>query len=118
MSQTTTKADSKVWLVTGCSSGFGRLFVPAIIARGDKVIATARSATGLAGIDTTDHSRTLLLDVTAEQQVIDQKVKEATGFFGQIDVLVNNAGYVASGVWEEVRWVISAGSSGLEAYIR
>ena len=103
MSQTTSNENSKVWLVTGCSSGFGRSFVPAILARGDKVIATARSATGLAGIDTTDHSRTLLLDVTATQQVINEKVKEATEFFGRIDVLVNNAGYLASGVWEEVR---------------
>ena len=103
MSQTTSNENSKVWLVTGCSSGFGRSFVPAILARGDKVIATARSATGLAGIDTTDHSRTLLLDVTATQQVVNEKVKEATEFFGRIDVLVNNAGYLASGVWEEVR---------------
>ena len=103
MSQTASKENSKVWLVTGCSSGFGRLFIPAILARGDKVIATARNATGLTDINTTDHSRTLLLDVTATQQVINQKVKEATELFGRIDVLVNNAGYVASGVWEEVR---------------
>lgn len=35
-------ASQKVWLVTGCSSGLGRSFVRAIVARGDIAVATAR----------------------------------------------------------------------------
>ncbi|KFY81510.1 hypothetical protein V500_11337, partial [Pseudogymnoascus sp. VKM F-4518 (FW-2643)] len=42
------------------------------------------------------------LDVTSPQPVLDNIVGSIIGKFGQIDVLVNNAGYVASGVWEEM----------------
>ena len=45
------------------------------------------------------------LDVTADQKTLDSKIEEAWAFFGKIDVLVNNAGYVGSRVWEEVRSV-------------
>jgi NAD(P)-dependent dehydrogenase (short-subunit alcohol dehydrogenase family) len=36
------------------------------------------------------------------KEVLNQKVTEVVELLGRIDVLVNNAGYVASGVWEEV----------------
>jgi NAD(P)-dependent dehydrogenase (short-subunit alcohol dehydrogenase family) len=42
------------------------------------------------------------LDVTSPQPVLDNIVGNIIRKFGQIDVLVNNAGYVASGVWEEM----------------
>jgi NAD(P)-dependent dehydrogenase (short-subunit alcohol dehydrogenase family) len=93
----------RTWLVTGCSSGFGRLFIPAILARGDRVIATARDTSSLVHLNAERDARIIQLDVTAPKEVLDQKLHEAIGLFGQIDVLVNNAGYVASGVWEEVR---------------
>ncbi len=35
-------ADSKVWFITGCSKGFGRIWAEAALERGDKVAATAR----------------------------------------------------------------------------
>ena len=40
MSQTT---NDKVWLVTGCSTGFGRVLTEAAIEHGDRVVVTARS---------------------------------------------------------------------------
>jgi NAD(P)-dependent dehydrogenase (short-subunit alcohol dehydrogenase family) len=94
------------WFVTGCSSGLGETFVRSILARGDKVVATARgdperlSSLKEAGAET--HS----LDVTAslaEIKAVVAKVLEG----GPIDVLVNNAGYVEAGVAEEVRYVPS-----------
>ncbi|KAH6682827.1 hypothetical protein B0J14DRAFT_132787 [Halenospora varia] len=94
---------ARVWLVTGCSTGFGRSFVPAILARGDKVIATARRISDLDYIEGNENARALQLDVTAPEDIIRQKTKQAISEFGKIDVLVNNAGYVLSGVWEEVR---------------
>lgn len=94
--------EPKVWLVTGCSSGFGRLFIPAILARGDKVIATARNVTLLESFQRDKNVKIMQLDVSTQQEVLNQKVTEAIGLLGRIDVLVNNAGYVASGVWEEV----------------
>ncbi|KAF4994131.1 hypothetical protein FDECE_13231 [Fusarium decemcellulare] len=94
--------DAKVWLVRGCSSGLGRCLVTAILARGDKVIATARQVSALKDIQNLDNVRVLSLDVTSDQAELNVKVQEAQSFFGRIDVLVNNAGYVVSGVWEEL----------------
>ncbi|KAF9889462.1 hypothetical protein FE257_007364 [Aspergillus nanangensis] len=92
----------KVWLVTGCSSGFGQQFIPAIIARGDQVVATARNTSSLENLWPEDSVRTLQLDVTSPQEVLNEKAHQAISIFGHIDVVVNNAGYVQSGVWEEI----------------
>ena len=97
------KLKSKVWLVTGCSTGFGKTLVPSILARGDSVIATSRTLSDLSYVDKLESAKALQLDVTAPEDVIREKVLEAIRLFGRIDVLVNNAGYVMSGVWEEVR---------------
>lgn len=94
---------AKVWLVTGCSSGFGESLVPAILARGDKVIATARQVSDLEYLGDVKNVEAIQLDVTAPNEVLCSKVEEAVAKFGTIDVLVNNAGYVLSGVWEELR---------------
>lgn len=91
-----------VWLITGCTSGFGHLFISAILARGDKVIATARNTSSLADYASNENVRLLQLDVTDPQDALDSKAAAATEYFGEVDVLVNNAGYVLSGVWEEV----------------
>ncbi|KAH8587093.1 hypothetical protein B0O99DRAFT_698902 [Bisporella sp. PMI_857] len=93
---------AKVWLVTGCSTGFGRVLVPAILARGDNVIGTARRIVDLDYIKSLKGARALQLDVTAHEDIIQAKIKEAVKYFGRVDILVNNAGYVLSGVWEEV----------------
>jgi NADP-dependent 3-hydroxy acid dehydrogenase YdfG len=95
--------DSKVWLVTGCSSGFGRMLVPAITSRGDRVIATARKLSDIQHLQHHERVKVLQLDVTAPEDVLEQRVDEAISMFGTIDILVNNAGYVLSGVWEELR---------------
>lgn len=101
---------SKVWLVTGCSSGLGLLLVQAALAHGDKVVATARDITSLDAVATNDNCRTLALDVTASQADLDRKMIEAIALFGRVDVLVNNAGYVLSGVWEHVGQVTQKAS--------
>lgn len=96
------RSSSRVWLVTGCSSGFGSLLVPAILARGDRVIATARRPSALVDLEPHHNLTTMELDVTSPQPILDNAVGNIIGKFGQIDVLVNNAGYVAPGVWEEM----------------
>ncbi|RNJ59135.1 hypothetical protein D7B24_003228 [Verticillium nonalfalfae] len=93
----------RVWLITGCSSGFGRELVKAATSRGDKVIATARKVRDLDYCLGTTNAKVLELDVTAPQSELDAKIQEAVALFGRIDVMVNNAGYVLSGVWEELR---------------
>lgn len=87
-----------VWLITGCTSGFGQLFVSAILARGDKVIATARNMASLEGLRSKENAYILQLDVAESQQSLNRKASTAVNLFGRIDVLVNNAGYVQSGV--------------------
>ncbi|KAG7108041.1 Oxidoreductase calM like protein [Verticillium longisporum] len=92
----------RVLLLTGCSSGFGRELVKAATSRGDKVIATARKVRDLDYCSDITNAKVLELDVTAPQSDLDAKIPEAVALFGRIDVKVNNAGYVLSGVWEEL----------------
>jgi NAD(P)-dependent dehydrogenase (short-subunit alcohol dehydrogenase family) len=93
----------KVWLITGCSSGFGKELVRAVLENGDKVVATARNTSSLDWITemASDHAITLELDVTKPQQVR-ETIAVAIKHFGRIDVLVNNAGYGLLGAIEEV----------------
>jgi NAD(P)-dependent dehydrogenase (short-subunit alcohol dehydrogenase family) len=94
---------AKVWLVSGCSSGFGRMLVLAILARGDNVIATAHRLSDLDYINGVDGAKALQLDVPSSEDIFSTKAAEAINTFGHVDVLVNNAGYGSSGVWEEVK---------------
>ncbi|KAF5707747.1 short-chain oxidoreductase [Fusarium mundagurra] len=92
-----------VWLVTGCSSGFGSEFVNQILSRGDKVIATARNSARIESL-ASQGAAVLELDVTDSQDSIDQTIAKAIGIYGRIDVLVNNAGFVAAGSWEDLSY--------------
>jgi len=93
---------SRVWLITGANSGFGRAFTEAAVGAGDLVVASARRPETLAdlveahpgqveaaGLDVTDLAagRALVDDVVARH--------------GRIDVLVNNAGRTHVGAAEE-----------------
>src|SRR5829696_92516 len=81
---------SRVWLITGTSSGFGRHLAAAALARGDRLVASAP-----------DRVHAVALDVTGADQ-IEAAVAAALDRFGRIDVLVNNAGYGSVGAIEEV----------------
>ena len=92
-----------VWLITGCSSGFGRELASVLLARGDRVVATARRPERLADLhdEAPDRVLALALDVTRPEQV-GAVLREAQARFGGIDVLVNNAGRGVAGAIEEV----------------
>ncbi len=94
---------SRVWLISGCSTGFGRALAQAALERGDRVVATARRRAALAELAAAFGERvlTLELDVTRADQVR-AVVEEARRRFGRIDVLVNNAGYGMQGSLEDV----------------
>ncbi|WP_410636289.1 oxidoreductase [Amycolatopsis sp. cmx-4-83] len=98
-----TNTDGRVWLITGCSAGFGREIALAALAAGDRVLATARQPETLADLQERggDRVRTAALDVTDEGQV-DAAVKTALAAFGRIDVVVNNAGNGSVGAVEEL----------------
>ena len=92
----------QTWLITGCSSGFGSLFVTEILRRGDHAIATARSLESLESLMEAGAS-CLQLDVTASQAELDAKIEMAEAMFGPIDIVVNNAGYAEVGILEDSR---------------
>ena len=94
-----------VWLVTGCSSGLGEIFVHEALARGDRVIATARNGAARLQHLADLGAHTLDLDVTASQEELHTKVKEAATKYGRIDVLINNAGFMSAGATEESSYV-------------
>src|ERR1700749_1559702 len=82
------------WLITGCSSGFGRALATAALAGGHRVAVTARNPADIDDITAPYDPTTALalrLDVTDPDQVT-TAVAAAIEQFGSIDVLVNNAG--------------------------
>ncbi|MFI6830657.1 oxidoreductase [Kribbella sp. NPDC050241] len=105
MNNTLEKHDEqgRVWLITGCSTGFGRELVLAALAAGDRVMATARRPETLADLAEPGQGRvsTAVLDVT-DSASIEAAVQATIAVFGRIDVLVNNAGSMVLGAVEEV----------------
>lgn len=93
---------SKVWFITGTSTGFGRQFVEQLLQAGDKVVATARRLEAIQDFKQLAPERVHLaaLDVTNNEQ-IQSAVQEAVDVFGKIDIVVNNAGYGLFGMMEE-----------------
>ena len=84
---------SKIWLITGCSTGLGRTLSEAVLSRGDSLMATARDPAALEDL-VARYPRTcraVALDVTEEDAAV-KAVAEAEQEFGGLDVLVNNAG--------------------------
>ncbi|HEY1698441.1 MAG TPA: SDR family NAD(P)-dependent oxidoreductase [Trebonia sp.] len=82
-----------IWFITGASRGLGAEMTRAALARGHQVVATARDAGQVRAAfpDAGDALLPVALDVTDPAQV-DAAVRAATGRFGRIDVLINNAG--------------------------
>jgi NAD(P)-dependent dehydrogenase (short-subunit alcohol dehydrogenase family) len=85
---------SKVWLVTGSASGLGRNIAEAVLASGDRLVATARDPHRLEDLVKKygDQVRTTALDL-ADEDAARAAVRVAVGAFGRLDVVVNNAGY-------------------------
>ena len=92
----------KVWLITGCSTGFGRELALCLLAQGYPVAVTARKTADVADIilGHEDNALALNLDVTDAAQV-KAAVQQTVVRFGRIDVLVNNAGIGYFGAIEE-----------------
>ncbi len=93
---------SRVWLVTGANSGFGRALTEAAVAAGDVVVATARRAAALDDVVAKHPAQVeaVALDVT-DTNTIDAVVRDVVSRHGRIDVLVNNAGRSHVGAVEE-----------------
>ena len=93
-------SDSRVWFITGTTSGFGRAIAEAALERGDSVVATARRIDALAELGDPERVQAVRLDVT-DAGDREAAVAAALDRFGRIDVLVNNAGRTQVGAVEE-----------------
>ncbi|MFM2087501.1 MAG: hypothetical protein RLZZ237_2370 [Pseudomonadota bacterium] len=96
-------SSSKVWLVTGASRGFGRIWVEAALQRGDKVAAAVRTPGALGDlVNRYGHALLVLaLDVRDKAAVFDA-VAQAHRHFQRLDVILCNAGYGYMGAIEEL----------------
>ena len=86
---------ARTWLITGCSAGgIGEGIARAALESGDNAVVTARTTDKVEGIvaDYPDTALPVALDLT-KQDSIDAAYAAAVERFGQVDVLVNNAGY-------------------------
>jgi NAD(P)-dependent dehydrogenase (short-subunit alcohol dehydrogenase family) len=94
---------TKVWFISGTSTGLGRALAQAVLHSGQRLVATSRDVARIQDLQTQAPDRALVLplDVTDPAQVR-QAASTALEHFGQIDVLVNNAGTGLLGALEEL----------------
>ncbi len=113
--------ETPVWLITGCSTGFGRELARLVLAHGWRAVVTARDADKVTDLVQGHENRALALalDVDRREQV-ESVVRQAEAKFGAVDVLVNNAGYgylaaIEEGEDREVRAMFETNVFGLIA---
>lgn len=93
----------KTVFITGASRGFGKIWAQAFLKRGDNVVATARNLAGIKDLveEYAELVFPLELDVTNRDQCF-SAVEKGYNHFGNLDVVINNAGYGLFGTIEEV----------------
>ncbi|WP_194762202.1 SDR family oxidoreductase [Pantoea ananatis] len=93
----------KTWLITGASSGLGRLMCEKLLARGDRVVASVRNRTALDDLAATygEHLQVMMLDLS-KSATIKPTVEAAFAQAGRIDIVVSNAAYGLFGAAEEL----------------
>lgn len=95
-----------VWLITGCSAGFGKSLALLVLKSGHHVIATSRTPSKTPSLLKTVEEQGgiwLPLDLTSSKENMQKVVDEGTKKWGRIDVLVNNAGMSILGALEDFR---------------
>lgn len=85
------RQDAPVWLVTGCSTGFGRSIAAHLLDKGFRVVVTARRTEQIKDLGARDNAFAVALDV-ADDVGVTEAVRRAEEHFGRLDVVVNNAG--------------------------
>ena len=96
------QATSKVWFITGISSGLGKALVEEVAESGDYAVGTFRNLEQVEDFNNPPKERAFAvkLDITQPGE-IEQAVETVLARWGRIDVLVNNAGFGFAGAVEE-----------------
>jgi NAD(P)-dependent dehydrogenase (short-subunit alcohol dehydrogenase family) len=93
---------SKIYFITGASSGFGHALAEEVLARGDSAVLAARRTDALQALASKypENALAVAMDVTNPEQR-QAGVERALERFGRIDVLANIAGRGSLGALEE-----------------
>lgn len=93
---------TRVWFITGASSGLGREFTKTALESGDKVVGVARTTESLNELEEQyqDTFKSFKLDIT-DREAVFTVIDQAVSHFGNLDVVVNNAGNMIMGMVEE-----------------
>ncbi|KAI0856114.1 hypothetical protein F4860DRAFT_494122 [Xylaria cubensis] len=93
---------SKVFLITGCSSGFGNALAQKCLSSGDKVAATSRTPDQLKFFNATAQNFLAVNVDLSSFESIQAAFDQTIAAFGRVDVVVNNAGFGLCGAFEEL----------------
>ncbi|MDA0636455.1 SDR family NAD(P)-dependent oxidoreductase [Nonomuraea sp. MCN248] len=94
---------TQTWIITGASRGFGRALAESALAAGDHVVAAVRRPEGAADLEVRYPDTCLIAKFDARDiAAAADLVRDTLERFGQLDVLVNNAGRAVVGAVEEV----------------
>ncbi|WP_109434600.1 SDR family oxidoreductase [Aquimarina sp. AU119] len=93
----------KVWFITGTSKGLGLILVKKLLENGFNVAATSRNKQALISKigKENEHFLPIEMDLTQSKNV-KKGIEDTIDRFGQIDIVVNNAGYSQIGTLEEL----------------
>jgi len=94
-------SEGKVWLITGCGSGFGHAIAREVLERGHRVVATSRNVEALRAWEEAFEGQCRVMEMDVGAGDLEARAAEAAGLFGRVDVLVNNAGFGLIGALEE-----------------
>lgn len=94
---------NKVWLITGCSTGFGRELAICVARHGEQVVGTVRKEAQKEELEALAPGKikAVIMDVQYPDQ-IEQGISQILADYGRLDVLVNNAGYGEIGPIEDI----------------
>ncbi|WP_410594805.1 SDR family NAD(P)-dependent oxidoreductase [Amycolatopsis sp. lyj-23] len=94
---------TQTWIITGATRGLGRALAESALAAGDNVVTAVRRPESVADLAAEYPDRCLVVKFDARDTAAAAGlVKDTIDHFGQLDVLVNNAGRAVVGAVEEV----------------
>ncbi|MCA9406250.1 MAG: SDR family NAD(P)-dependent oxidoreductase [Candidatus Omnitrophica bacterium] len=119
--------NSKVILITGCSSGFGLITAARLAKSGHRVIATMRDTSKKSALLSEVQKRDTKLDIkpldVTDKDSVNAAIQSISEDYGYIDVLINNAGCGIGGAFEdladeEIRQVMETNFFGVQNVTR